>query len=82
MTPYEIDILLHYYCRVDDHEDMSRTPPIWRPTIEGFIQEGVLSVGTGGREERAYSLTDRGKAYCEQLQRLKLPTAVTRWEFD
>ena len=75
MTPYEINVLLYYYSRVDDHEDIHRQPPIWEPTIEALMADGLLQCAGDG--ERAYKLTERGEAYIDALQRV--PPPEQRW---
>jgi hypothetical protein len=86
VTPYEIGILLHYYCRCDDHEDMHRNPPVWRTTIERFIEDGLLRACTAEEErQRAanktyvpqyYRATERLHAYCDALRTVPLPRQV------
>lgn len=76
MTPYEIDILLFYYARCEDHPDIVRNPPGWRVTVKSLIEQDLLT-----REERtewnlAFRLTDRGTAYVDALQRVPLPRAA------
>lgn len=78
MTPYEIDVLLHYYCRAVDHPDMERNPPVWKPTILQFVGEGLLAVATS--KGMCYSLTERGQAYVDALQRVPLPRSA--WIVD
>lgn len=64
MSPYEIEVLLHYYCRASDHDDIHKNPPIWRPTIERFIADGLLIESLGGDQwRRTYRLTERGKTW-------------------
>ena len=76
MTPFEIDILLHYATTRGDHPHMRNPPPIWRETIENFLAEGLLA--RGGTEEAgaAYVATDRLRAYSDALQRVPLPVQV------
>lgn len=85
MTPYEIDVLLHYFCRGIDHPDIERNPPIWRPTIQRFINANLLRAGHERDQPLvAYVLTGRGMAYCEALQLVPLPAAawIIRWPSD
>ena len=81
MTPYEIGVLLHYYARCDDHEDVRRKPPIWHPTIEAFIASGLLRYLPASERDdwvgATYEIGARGRAYCEALQRVPLP--VQAW---
>ena len=75
MTPYEIDILLHYYARCEDHGDVERKPPIWPSTLLYFLEQELLA--TANAEAQAhYAITDRGRAYVEALQRVPLPVQV------
>jgi hypothetical protein len=72
MTIYEMGILMHYHCRVDDHPDRKRQPPVWTPTIESFFKEGLLESRPFG-EGPAYQITPRGRAYMDYLQQVPLP---------
>jgi DNA-binding PadR family transcriptional regulator len=76
MTPYEIKLLLHYFTTPDDHPDVERDPPVWRPTIQQFLADGLLEHGDE-RDEATYRISDRGKAFCEAL--LVVPLPVMRW---
>lgn len=79
MTPYQIGILLHYYCRADDYD---KPAPILRETLEGFIADGLLVEDAIG--DRRFEMTRRGVAYCEALQRVGLPESrwVMTWPKD
>lgn len=85
MTMYEIEVLIWYHTRGDDHPDLSRKPPVWAPTIEKFLREDVMiptdemSLG-----DVCYQLTDRGRQYCESLKRVPLPEAtwITKWPVE
>jgi hypothetical protein len=80
MTPFEIDIMLHYYCHADDHPHLRNEPPIWRGTMQAFLDQGLLVfVPEQARDTnypQTYRLTERGKAYCEQLQAVPLPVQI------
>jgi hypothetical protein len=73
MSPYALDVILWYYCRCEDHPDYTRQPPVWSDVIDMFIQNNML---TGGSDEMTYQITDRGKAFCEALQRVPLPVQI------
>jgi hypothetical protein len=78
MTPYEIEVMLWYYTRCEDHEDASRNPPVWRPTIVEFLTAGLLELKpVESKRDVCYVLTDRGKAYCEFLCAVQVP--VCKW---
>lgn len=72
MTPFELDVLLHYYGHADDHPHMFNPPPIWRETILRFIQEAVLQENAVINGQ-LYSLTERGRCYIDYILALPLP---------
>jgi hypothetical protein len=73
MTPYQIDVLVHYYARCEDHPDLARNPPAWRIAVREFTEQGLMREGTDGM---SYSLTERGTAYVDALQRVPLPVQI------
>jgi hypothetical protein len=77
MTPFEINILLHYATTRGDHPLMFNPPPIWRETIERFLELGLLEPSSGVASAACYAKTDRLGAYAEALQRVPLP--VQQW---
>lgn len=79
MTPYEIDILLHYHCRAGDYP---HDAPILRDTMECFMAQGLIAENP--LAEARYEMTDRGHAYCQALQRVGLPESrwVMTWPKD
>ena len=77
MTPFEFGILLHYFCRADDPEDTMRAP-IWRGTINGFMDENLLVPNADSTRGTSYQLTDRGEFYVRAV--LAMPLPVHRWE--
>lgn len=79
MTIYEISVLTHYWNDPDeDHEDMTRRPPVWESVIDRLKADDLLDVNqeTGP----LYMLTERGYAYIGALQYVPLP--VKRWVTD
>lgn len=78
MTPFEIDILLHYATRRGDHPAIHNPPPIWRDTIAKFINEGLLAHNQSGiGSDVTYIATERLLVYAEALQSVPLP--VQKW---
>lgn len=78
MTPYEIGVLIHYYSRACDHDDMHKNPPIWRPTIEQFLSDGLMENPADDCWRRTYRLTERGKFYVEDGL-CTVPLPVNQW---
>lgn len=82
MSPYGIKILLHYYAIPEEHEDAQRTPPIWTSTIDDFLLEGLLrpsrpdEIDPSRYATATFQITERGRAYCDALQRVPLPVQV------
>lgn len=77
MTPFELDILLHYYAHVDDHPVMFDRPPIWPETRDAFKAQGLLAEKDPDSDRKAlYHLTNRGRAYIEAILAMPLPVQV------
>lgn len=76
MSPYEIQVLLWYHWSPRDHEDMTSNPPIWKPTIEMFRDQGLLEFCKSG--QRCYDLTERGTFYVTEGL-CKVPLPVSKW---
>lgn len=75
MSPYEIDILLWYHSRVEDHPDLARNPPVWRETIDYFVNQELLTTNTERLATRrmCYAPTDRLHAYVYSICNVALP---------
>ena len=80
MTPFEIDILMWYHVRTVDHECVNNPPPIWKETVDKFLEEGLLLFGSK-EDSTMYVIAPRGEAYCRSLCRVPLPQQqwVTIW---
>jgi hypothetical protein len=76
MTPFQIGILLHYFCRPTDPEEQMRAP-IWRETVNEFLNWDLLRINADSRRESTYAITPRGECYCRALQAMPLP--MPRW---
>ena len=70
MTPFELDILLHYYCRADDHPSMRNPPPIWAETIRDLYDAQLL---TGEGIVTIHKITERGRVLIAHMLSLPLP---------
>lgn len=81
MTPYEINVLLHYHYSTVDHPDMFSNPPIWRPTIDAFIVAGLIKIALV--DKRQYHITEKGRMYVDDgLCQVPLPVASWRIPWD
>ena len=78
MTPYDIGVLLHYHCTMHDHPDLERNPPIWRPSIQWFLEERLLESTVGGADDAAYRITERGRFYVDNGL-CEVPLPVQEW---
>jgi hypothetical protein len=75
MTPFEIDILLHYHTRGGDFRDGDFDAPIVRPTLEWLASAGLLR-----RSEKLgqmYEGTDATAVFVEAL--CNVPAPELRW---
>lgn len=75
MTPLELEILLHYYCKARDYRDGDFSFPAVREAIESFVRYEKLLVSTPCSDS-AYVITDRGKFYVDHLLNQPLPKQV------
>lgn len=76
MTPFEIDILLHYFCCAEEHPAVRKNMPLWDATLRKmFLDDTKLlrlrETCTNG--DATYECTERGDAYCLALQLVPLP---------
>lgn len=73
-TPYELGILLHYYCRAEEHEHA----PIFESTIDKLISAGLMRHGIRQDDLLNWALTDCGKAFIE-LGLLQTQVPIQVW---
>ena len=71
MTPLEIEIVLHYYCRPYDYRDGDFSAPAVREAIDRMVSDEMLEADAPAF--RAYQLAARGRAYVDALMALPLP---------
>jgi len=76
MTPFELDILLHYYVSPAPHRVEYDNPPIWADTRSWFLREGLLEPADKLDKEKhggSYCATERAKVLIEHICSLPLP---------
>lgn len=73
MTPFELDILLHYYCIAGDHEVVLRNPPVWAETRKWMFDEGLLVPTIDNRSCATYTTGKRANVLIEHILNLPLP---------
>ena len=71
MTPYEIEVLLHYHCSNMPFERSSA--PIFEETIKWFVLNDILAFTD---EKLIYKVTERGLAHVQQLCDTSLPSKI------
>lgn len=81
MTPLEIEMLLHYHCRADEHPRLDA--PAVRDALHGFLKDGILRTRTVEEMRPAmvngssYTPTERG---CTLVRALcAVPYPESRW---
>ena len=72
MTPLEIDMMLHFYCRADSYP--WRGAPAEQAALQRFREEGLVVEPLNVDKVK---LTDRGRAYVNFLMDMPLP--VAKW---
>jgi len=77
MTPYEINVALHYHSHVDDFSHQGA--PIWDETAKWFLDNGLLVMRfhEDPAYPRIYDPTPKLHAYVEMLCETPLP--VQKW---
>ena len=70
MTPYQIELMLHFHCCVEPYEHAGT--PAWIEAMDFFKHEGLLQIPVN--VDRPL-LTDRGRAYIHFLTAMPLPVA-------
>lgn len=76
MTPFELDILLHYHCIAADHRACVQNVPIWPETRDMLLAEGLLKTPSK-LHCRTHDLGERGKVYIQAV--LATPLPVQTW---
>ena len=78
MTPFETEILLHYYSRNIDHEVVLKNPPIWAETRDMMLRSDLLIKVQS--DMRSYDIGERGRVWIEHV--LKTPPPVQQWVME
>lgn len=78
LTPYEIEIVLHYYYSPEEHPECAGNSPAWRSSVDMLLAEGVLQLRKEPSQYGAtYESTERSRVYIEALKDVPLP--VQKW---
>jgi|GEM_PF-2959731 len=78
MTPLEIEILMHYFCRGVDHKDALNQPQAQKEAFKRFVDEGYLDKSCRDKSILAtsnmhYTPTAKLNAYCVALCNMPEP---------
>lgn len=71
MSPLQIEILLHYYCRADDYRRGDFSAPAVRDAITDFNIRDLLRLSS--RAGSSYELSAGGRLYVDALMDVPLP---------
>lgn len=71
MTPFEIDLLLHFHVTVADYPN--RNCGIYDSTVSIFLLNGLIEKQDNGY----FTTTSRGNAHVQQL--CSLPWPISQW---
>ena len=78
MTPFELEVLMHYYVTPAPHRVELENPPVWAAMRDWFIAEDLLKARTERtRGDGTYLVTERGAAYVEHV--LQTPLPLQKW---
>lgn len=73
MTPFELDILLHYHSICDEHSACLANVPIWKETRDWMLKEGLLIPANGTRGYATYRTGERAEVLLAHIFSLPLP---------
>lgn len=82
MSPYEIHIVMHYYCQANEHEPKDWTGPsvgneLHMQTMVKLVGIGLLTPRIPSDSYTArYETTPMGEAYVKQLMSMPFPKQV------
>lgn len=87
MTPFEIELRLHYGFQNSEHPSVITGTPAAREAIDKLIAHPfgaycLLQLDRTPDSNRTYCLTDRGIAYTAALLAVPLPTLEARWRCE
>lgn len=77
VTPFQIEILFHYYTWADDSPAVKLRPPILESTMQWFADQDLIMPSSVS--DPLYLITDRGRAWCEHVCGLRLPDQKLVW---
>lgn len=69
MTPYEINLLLHFHCVAGPWP--RKEAPLYEPVVNAFLASGLIE--DSPYPEADYTTTERGKALVERLCAVGFP---------
>lgn len=76
MTPLQIELMLHYYSRANDHKMIEQNQLEWVSQADELSGLNLLQVAS--TTVKHFEITERGKAYVSFL--LAVPPPVAAWE--
>ncbi len=76
MTPFEIGIAIHYFGCVKDYRDGDFSAPLLPPTLDWFVEQGLLEEQLQTEGQPRYKRTDRLGAFVAALCEMPLPVQV------
>ncbi len=80
MTPLEIEILLWYHVRAEDHKYAANPPPSQKEAFKRFVDDGYLNDACKDGQpligDMRYTPTDRLHVYCDALCDVPEPRQV------
>ena len=75
VSPYQLRILLHYFCCTDDPQEIGA--PIWDSTVKQFVADEML-IAHDDKDYPRFRISPRGEFYVRAI--LATPLPVQRWE--
>ena len=75
MTPFALDILMHYYVSPEEHPRVTDLNPTALQEVGAFLVQGMLCprMGARGKGEATFQTTERAEVWIKHVLLLPLP---------
>ncbi len=82
MTPFNIEVLMHYNSRATDFRDGDFSAPAASDAIAGFVAQGILVEKQPRNiihDDAQYTITEKGRQMVERIRNFDRPVPMLLW---
>ena len=73
MTPFALDILMHYYVSPEEHIRVAECNSVALQEVGAFLDQGMLRSRMGGPGKATFQTTERAEVWIKHVLLLPLP---------